>query len=154
MDIFGGPSKVPHKPFGPLTRSWAISVGLSKVPMYWRGQLSFSWSPNLGMLSLQGTDHVFGSDRRRVAKDDVAYAQFQLVVETTNPIGGQGRQLLLMAVEPTKNSAQWLFRSNKRVQASGKREREFQVEKMANINVPLISGGDNHKTKSFSLNSP
>lgn len=53
-----------------------------------------------------------------------------------------------------KNSAQSLFRSNKRVQASGKREREFQVEKMANINVPLISGGDNHKTKSFSLNSP
>lgn len=102
MDIFGGPSKVPHKPFGPLTRSWAVSVGLSKVPMYWRGQLSFSWSPNLGMLSLQGTDHVFGSDRRGVAKDDVAYAQFQLVVETTNPIGGQGRQLLLMAVEPTK----------------------------------------------------
>lgn len=38
------------------------------------------------MLSLQGKDPVFGSDSRSVAKDKVAYAQFQLVVETINTL--------------------------------------------------------------------
>lgn len=39
-----------------------------------------------------------------------------------------------------------------KVQTPGEREQEFQVEKMVNINVPLISGKENYKTESLSLN--
>ena len=39
-----------------------------------------------------------------------------------------------------------------KVQTPGEREQEFHVEKMVNINIPLISGKDNYKTKSLSLN--
>ena len=39
-----------------------------------------------------------------------------------------------------------------KVQTPGEREREFQVEKMVSINIPLISEKDNYKTKSLSLN--
>ena len=36
-----------------------------------------------------------------------------------------------------------------KVQTPGEREQEFHVEKMVNINIPLISGKDNYKTKSY-----
>ena len=39
-----------------------------------------------------------------------------------------------------------------KVQTPEEREWEFHVEKMVNINIPLISGKDNCKTKSLSLN--
>lgn len=53
--------------------------------MYWGRQISISGVYNVGTLSLQEKDYVFGSDIC-VAKDKVAYAQLQLVVETVNTV--------------------------------------------------------------------
>lgn len=89
--------------------------------MYCERQISLSGVHNVGTLSLWRKDHVFGSDRRSVAKDKMAYAQLQLVIET-NTIRVHRRKLLYrtrslhMIAGPI---------AMKGFRQSGRREREF-----------------------------
>lgn len=127
----------------------AVFGGSSKVSVYQGRQISLSGVHNVGVLSLQGKDRVFGSDRRSVAKDKVASAQFQLVVETTHTKSSEEEAV-------TKGFRTYERRHTitgpvvmKGFRHLGRGRENYRWGKMVNINIPLISGEDNYKTKLY-----